>query len=217
MNITKILTIAAALLIVFSSCKKDKKETPEPAPAINYPFLKTGNYVVYETINVDDNGTEHFDKLDSIVIEKDTVINGLKYFKQVNTGGPFASSVSYLRDSAGYLVSVSGGKSNLAEISQAPRLIQTELINGDTLYQLFEYRESHDTAITLPAGSFTANIIVHNLKFQEGKDPNKKYWEKNNYRYTDVKTGITLISKLNWASAGTKSYILQRLVRYKIN
>lgn len=215
MNITKLSTIAAALLIAFASCKKDKNETPEPEPANNYPFLKVGNYVVYETVSIDSFGVAKVLQLDSSIIEKDTIIGGHTFFKKVNTNILFMPAVEYLRDSSGFLVSSDGKK-----LSGGPKqpYKHAEIINGDTVYEIHVFEKPNDTTLTVPAGTFKVKTTV-NRTIEHIKDSVKIYFNADFYSFINEQYGITISRQYGYMYQYRleKSYFEERLVRYKID
>lgn len=86
----KNLPVFLSLLLmtcVFAACKKDKPIEPIPTPPVTYPDysqLKIGNYWVYQHFNIDTNGNAFpLNTFDTCYVEKDTMINGLIYYKNV--------------------------------------------------------------------------------------------------------------------------------------
>jgi len=215
MNITKIIAIAAALLIAFSSCKKDKHITPEPAKN-NYPFLKVGNYVVYETVFIDSLGKETLTGRDSSFVEKDTVINGYTYFKQVNSNLVFSPEVEYLRDSSGYLVNTAGKKVGSNGLPQPVSYFQMD--GGDTVFEVHAFTKPADTTITVPAGTFKVNIVVNRL-VEHMKDSVKKYFTADFNTFINKQNGIIISRRYAYMLQFRleKAHYDERLVRYKVD
>ena len=98
------MLFAVAILALIFSCKKNSTdETSTPAP--DFTRLKVWNYWVYEFYKVDTNGVETDQgKTDTSFIEKDTLINGDKYFIRNSRSYMFELRRSSLRDSSGYLL-----------------------------------------------------------------------------------------------------------------
>jgi hypothetical protein len=160
-------------MIGFYSCKKDKKTEPDsqtedqtPAtPAPNYSALKVGNYWIYERFEVDEFGiSSSLNIIDSCYIEKDTIVNGQKYFKyvqpQIVSSDPTIPSVShtsgYMADSLTYIVSYPGS------IFTPYSYLDTNFIIGsfvqfsgaDALYTTCTKMTDKGTMYTTPAGTF---------------------------------------------------------------
>ena len=98
------------------------------------------------------------DRIDSIVVERDTLINGHQYFVLEGINYPFNAgnwgTIDMLRDSAGYIVTPEGNIrfaiNNFTDILAE----KTEVIQEDTLYSLTYKMETVDYSLTVPAGSF---------------------------------------------------------------
>lgn len=135
------------------SCEKDVTNSEvEPIQATEYFPLSVGNYWVYENYKVDSMGTETIfeQKLDSVIITKDTLINNKVYYKlhAVNyyLGGSLDSKSCYYRDSSGYIIDFKGNirfsNTNLSDTLQ--RITEYEI--GDHLFYSVTYKmeKSHD-------------------------------------------------------------------------
>nr|MBK9652361.1 hypothetical protein [Bacteroidota bacterium] len=103
MNQQKLMLCSILVSLMVISCKKDK--TTETNPVItestNYKFqlpLAIGNYWVYETVEVDSNGTAvPYGNLDSCYVSGDTLIGNKTYFKLYWKPLVFQATVSYAR------------------------------------------------------------------------------------------------------------------------
>jgi hypothetical protein len=171
-----VIVISVFTTLVASSCKKEKDLEPvvseTTAPSANpnmYHFpLTIGSYWIYEDITVDSNNVIISHRgLDSVFVEKDTIINGKQYFKKkivaLNpTGyyvGWFFENNLISRDSSGYIVNPTG-----------------KFIKHDDfthILDIFNYNESgaaftttnrmahKDSLVTVPAGTFpTINYLA---------------------------------------------------------
>lgn len=122
MKIKFSLVVAIVAIIVFSSCRKDTSLLPISSPSSsqssqspNYTQLAVGNYWVYKKYIVDENNNvTNMSYPDSCVIEKDSIINGVIYYKYVtyinyDINWPNNSvGIIWLRDSLSYLKSLEG-------------------------------------------------------------------------------------------------------------
>ena len=210
-NIIVVLVFFLILLVTFS-CKKEQPPVPEPSPITypNYSQLKIGNYWVYERIEIDTNGNEtSLGVIDTCYIEKDTLIDNVKYFKYVRPPYLNMETTTFIRDSLHYLVTSKG------------RIIFSSLIFGEVFrefehpqgyYELHEWMTDKDSTINVPYGSFNTinfqQIFYMNEPFQDQGNP--RYL---NYRYSK---DIGIISEtLPWLFSNP-NYIERRLVDYHL-
>ena len=170
----RIIYMLALLVIFIFSCKKNSNEqSSQPIPsAPDYIQLSVGNYWVYEFYKVDTNGVEQ--KLihkDSSYIQKDTMINGIKYFIKISNplqftrcGSPMlVQSEELLRDSSGYLLM----RYSTGEIRILfARDNFTDILYSDTVETL-AFREvkmtGKDSLVSMPAGNFTTRSACQYL------------------------------------------------------
>ena len=155
-----VLTLSSILI---NSCKKDKDESsaPEPSPSYsNYSQLKVGNYWVYQQFEVDTNGiATALPKLDSCFVEKDSMINGLTYYKLVKPK-PFTTNqkeVFFERDSLHYLVSLGGPI--LFSSQDFSSIFSTSYIKfgpGDTVCRIEQQMADKNQVVSTPAGNFSS-------------------------------------------------------------
>ena len=170
----RIIYLLALLIIFIFSCKKksdDQSSQPVP-PAPDYIQLSVGNYWVYNFYKVDTNGVEQkLTHSDSSYIQKDTLINGIRYFIKISNPLQFSRSGSpmvyqerdILRDSSGYLlIRDYDGKSRIL----FARDNFTDVLYSDTVEHL-AYREikmtGKDSLVSLPAGNFTTRSACQYL------------------------------------------------------
>ncbi len=152
------LLIIAALALLAASCEKNEEPTPDPQ--LTYMPLEIGNYWVYENIWVQQDGTGTPDeKLDSIVVARDTLLRGEKYF--VLEGVRIATNsewgvISILRDSLSYLVNEKGeilfAENHFGEVLRT----RYEIQNNDTLVMLESVMQEVPVSVALPGGNFDA-------------------------------------------------------------
>lgn len=105
----KLLFVFSVLAVLLTACKKDK--TDYVTDAYSYYPMKTGNYWVYQWFEVDSNGNETLSawQNDSVVVLGDTTINGNTFYKvELNVYGSAARYITYMRDSAMWMVDQTG-------------------------------------------------------------------------------------------------------------
>jgi hypothetical protein len=206
-------------VVLISSCKKDNDNpTPEPTiPALESPLLVVGNYWVYETIEIDFQGNVSSTSLtDSVFIEKDTLINGVKWFKQVSTGFSFNGDYTdsyFQRDSAGILVNNFGDKP--LEKYKTPGVIGSSIYfyGADTMYTTVSTLKPQDTTVVLPSGTFTVKNIKELYDFRSNP-PENRFKESTQLFYE--KWGLILFSTTFYARSPANAHFEKRLVRYHV-
>jgi len=100
--------VIALVLLFVSACQTDNNPSKVTYPV--YLPMSVGNYWIYQHYKIDSLGNETVTNLfDSLVITKDTFINGNKYYV---FGGVQATPTfsDILRDSLGYIVTQKGEK-----------------------------------------------------------------------------------------------------------
>lgn len=218
--------MACVVLVILSSCKKDKDENPSPntpssPPPLEHPLLKVGNKWVYETVYVDNFGGEKLDGLDSIYVEKDTMMNGKKWYKSVVQGRDFdreRSYISFYRDSAGILINGNGER--VATQFEKPRVFgfYAYIHDGDTMFTQKKILKPGDTTVLVPAGIFKVRNLVTAYKLYPYR-PQYPFVYKNSYEWYSKELGVIIYSTrfYHWpASMGLKDHLQKRLVRYEI-
>jgi len=140
------------LLVIFNaSCKKQEAlNIDEPTDAQLYFPLSSGNYWIYQTYTQNDTGYTTNGNLDSIFIEKDTVINGMSYFKFNRI--PSQYQPVYRRDSSGYIVDETGRI--FFSVNNFTDTLYSISDSTSNIYLMSYKMESKDTIIDVDAGSF---------------------------------------------------------------
>lgn len=155
-----LILVGTALTLIFTSCKKETVEKNIPSTTPDYTPLSIGNYWVYQYYSIDTLGNENQSAYlrDSIVINRDTVINGKTYFilEGINMlQSPEWRIISLLRDSSDYLVNAGGeilfSSTNFTDVLST----KTHVMNSDTLFTL-QYSMQKESTVNVPAGKFTA-------------------------------------------------------------
>jgi len=212
----KIILLGIISILLATSCKKDEEQIANPPNEVdnpNYLPMDIDNYWVYVNYRIDSLGNEtNTNRIDSIIITKDTLIDGKNYFKfdnYINKSNHFAR---YMRDSSGYIVDSKGNiylsNSNFTDILRT----RIEKVNDDTLFTS-DYKMEHITeSITVPAGTFTdivnfqGKVITYNL---HSGITNPRY--QNNYYSKN--TGLI---REDYFYLNSNFFIEKRLKKYHI-
>lgn len=160
MNSKHYLVIVLLCSIALTSCKKEEPKV-EPDSTPQFAALTVGNYWVYETYYTNKDGkTVLTNNYDSAYIEKDTVINGLKYAKKVTVSTEFPST-SYWREENGKLVDPNG-----TELPTEAGILSTDAftVGMDTLALQTSFLLPNETYESVPAGVFKVRTIEHRYK-----------------------------------------------------
>lgn len=170
LNCFRVIKSTAYLMLIacfIYSCSKEKDNNTNLAsgPVIypDYGQLKVGNYWVYEIFS--DNGTGMLTSLnifDSSYIEKDTLIDSIKYFKKIRSFLPDNTiAIEYLRNYQNYILSYSSNLFYLATrfSSKTPNdTLLNHVCVTDTSGNPFEchyaFMTDRDSIFNLPVGTF---------------------------------------------------------------
>lgn len=203
---------------IISSCKKEKD--PDPiVPGVTYADygqLKAGNYWIYEQFDLDTAGNATSKNIfDSCYIEKDTVINIMKYVKMVKPK-PYTANqkdISFLKDSLHYIVN-SNGKI-LFSSEDFNTVFETRYFLAgpdDTVCQIINQMADKDLSVTIPAGTFTtsnAREVYHMYPaWSTAENP------RNLHRRYAKDVGVVIETLPFFVS--NPSYVERRLVRYHV-
>lgn len=197
-------------ILVMFSCKKDKPEIPTFYTVSDFQPMRIGSYWIYRQFNVDTNGVRTpLERMDSLVVEKDTIINGNTYAKFVNyplsyNGMP---SVSNLRDSSGFLKNEWGilfGISNSTDT----------LFKFENSYELFITKMTGiDSLITVEAGTFATRSLG---EFYFHKLSNGELKPLNPQSYHSYAPHVGRIASTHFNAISAPYASERRLVRYFI-
>lgn len=212
------LVAIAFVVITISSCQKHDPAPDETSLKSVYLPLTVGNYWIYEHFEVESNGNEtKLSFQDSLVITKDTLINGYKYFVLEGVKYPFTnqwSVIDIIRDSSKYLVN-HDGKTLFSENNFTDTLYQfVDLFNNvDTVYSVFYMMQKPDNSVTVSAGTFDVLNFNGFLKLFYPSNTGVDIVYENLKTYYAPGVGRVLIS-YKWYSNREKK-IERRLVRYR--
>ncbi len=161
------------VLFAFLAVSCEKKEDPIPEPQLTYMPLEIGNYWVYENKLIQQDVTKTpSEELESIVIARDTLLRGEKYFvlegNQMGYNNDWGV-ISILRDSLSYLVNENGeilfAENHFGEVLRT----RYEIQNNDTLVMLESVMQEVPVSVALPGGNFdalnfqtTATVFIEN-------------------------------------------------------
>lgn len=154
------ISTAAILLAssLFSCNKKKDPPVPNPTPSYaNYGKLKVGNYWIYQQYKVNLDGTESSTSVhDSCYIEKDTIINGMQYFKVVRPTD-FSNGISFQKDSLHYIVDAERGIIFSSEDFSSNFSVRHILSGMDTVCKVVRFMSDQNTTITTPSGTYSTS------------------------------------------------------------
>ena len=209
----KLFLLAIAALLF--SCQKDNDLQNEKTYPNYYP-LEIGNYWVYENYQIKPSGEEILGSfVDSIVINRDTIINGNVHYIMEGKKLPLYAStwsiIDIVRDSSGYIVNHEGMK-RFAYDNYSDILVDYVKFEGsDTMYTLTYKMEQPEFQVSVPAGTFDVvnyqgTVISYNAP---SSIPNPRY--NNNYF-------VENIGKIHesWHYFHSPDVNEKRLVRYHI-
>ena len=152
------LFFIAAMIAIFSACQKDDDSNQTVSEPDYYP-MAIGNYWVYQFTNTDTLGVVHYERFDSIFIDRDTLIGNETFFvfehaKISSDGDVSYGPSSYYRDSSGYIIDSSGAiffsDKNFTDTLQSV----TRIIGQDSIYRATYKMEYVSEIVSVPAGDF---------------------------------------------------------------
>ena len=164
MKFLKNLLLFSGLALLAFSCTKDDDDTGQPAPvtAPNYSQLKVGNYWIYQRFQIDNGTVTPLNVYDSVYVEKDSVINGNRYYF-LNYPSIYHGYTEsrWVRDSLHYVVTSTGGVDFSSEDFTNEFNHYYQIINAgaDTVYWTVDQMTDQNLAVATPAGNFvTSNM-----------------------------------------------------------
>ena len=204
------------LAFVLISCEK-QSDSSLPEPSNSYLPLQIGNYWVYQHVRIDSLNQETLlPQTDSVIVDRDTLINEHTYFILEGTNYPINSDswgiVDILRDSMGYLVDQTGrikfSDSNFSDILDA----KIEVFESDTLYRLSYQMENEENTYRVPAGVFE----VLNYKGTLVSHRELPGIENPRYLHTRYSPGVGKVMQ-SYFYLHSPYAIEKQLIRYHIN
>ena len=150
----------AILLAIFSACQKDDDSNQNDTTLKpDYFPMAIGNYWVYENVTIDSLGVTLSDKIDSVIITKDTLIDNETFyiFEQTRTlsnGTILTGHKQFYRDSSGYIIDSSGAIFFSDENFTNTLQIEEFITGSDTVYITTYKMEYVNEIVSVPAGDF---------------------------------------------------------------
>jgi hypothetical protein len=201
-------------LILFCSCQKENIINGNIEDE-SYSALSTGNYWVYEKYQIDDLGNEILlDGLDSCYVEKDTIINGLVYYKMVRPHIVPSKINSYLRDSSDCIVDSTGRI--IFSYSHNQEILFVDYITAsvtDTICRVEYYMENNYGNINVSAGNFYTRMAVESYNFYPNWQTNGVERQRR-FKYAE---NIGIITEILPFFLADNYYRERRLLQYNVN
>ncbi len=200
----------AVIALAIVSCQKDEPGVVSlPSPVIsNYSNLDSGNYWVYERIQLDTSGN-HVGQpsgLDSVWVEGDSVIAGITWKKVRSSPGGDFPPLSLQRDSSNELLM--RGHGVLMASSGIDMSLWTEHMQGiiDVNYTLLVIPHQ----VVVPAGTFTCQKVAGLISSAGSPVPPEHRWPTSQWS-----SGTGLVEQRYFFYAAGTGYE-SRLVRYHV-
>ncbi len=208
------IVIAVCLILSFNSCKKESQKVSETLNFEAYGGLKVGQYRVYETYYIDQNGHETRDtiNMDSVVITDQVTLNGNQYYRETHFSNKIKIFDDYLRDSLHYMVN-HRGQIYYSSLDFQIIFKSDFVIYGDTVCKREFFMCDKDKITTIPAGSF--QTITYRNKMYNYPKVNGQYPITNADMIYAKDVGLIFESAYSAGSIDTHSE--RRLVRYGKN
>jgi hypothetical protein len=165
------------LLSVIIACeqKKDVTALPDDSQPDYFP-MTTGSYWVFNSYKIDSLGNEFLvSENDTVSIIGDTLIKGREYlifFGKKWNALSVSKSLSFLRDSAGYIVNEAGEIVFSAQDLENVLYDSYEIVDDDTLYYYFSRMEIYQHEMTLAGAHFDSllNCTFNVLGYTSGNE-----------------------------------------------
>lgn len=210
--------------ITFNACKK--KDIPYGFPVTEYTKLAPGNYWIYETFEVDSNGSAAPGSqggggtfFDSVYVEKDTLIGNYMYHKVMTPDlpGSHIYAGTYLRDSLNYEVNSYGVRLFTPDNTNTPFYSRTagpSTATADSAYRIELVAGNVNEQFTTPAGTFTTIATIANWTFYPYASSSTGVHYR--HQFTRYAAGIGMITETLPFYAALPTYTERRLVRYHL-
>ena len=161
----------AVLITGLSSCHKDATNNIQREDHLTFFPLLPGNYWIYQNYEIDSIGkATPTNDWDSSYISGDTMIRGNMYFAMHEKPVLYMpeQSVSYLRDSSGYIVDHTG-KIRFAENNFSDTLYEDT--SNLVLVHGYAAMWAKDSTVTVPCGSFITRSVRMSVVPTRNNDP----------------------------------------------
>lgn len=227
-----VLKIAVCSIVTLVACKKEKNVEPNncaqqiatTSTYPNYSNFKVGNYWIYERYIIDQLGVAtSLNQFDSCYVEKDTLINGMTYFKymsskynfpSVNPGTQNSITPEYYRDSLSYIVSSVGRiEFSSNDFSTIFKLEYIMANPNDTLCKIVSKMGDQNLNVSLPLGNFVTSSFKETYYITP-------LWSFNGairYRDTRYAENVGKITEGFYFFSNDPRRWERRLIRYNLN
>ena len=224
--------IAICSIVTLIACKKEKNVEPSNCTQQiattqaypNYSNFKVGNYWIYERYVIDNFGVStSLNQFDSCYVEKDTLINNLRYFKYMSSKFNYPSvnpsiqnpiTPEYYRDSLSYIVSSIGRvEFSSSDFSSIFKLDYTLASLSDTVCKIVAKMGDQNLNVSLPLGNF----ITSSYKETYYMYPNYISGGTIRYRDTRYTENLGKITEGFFFFSLTATQWERRLIRYHLN
>ncbi|MBS2099826.1 hypothetical protein [Carboxylicivirga linearis] len=211
----KLILMFTLLIIALCSCEKDDHSVNNLKS--DYIPMAVGNYWIYETYNTNTLGEERKQSyVDSVVIVKDTLVNGdifykYEYFKIHNQQSTLERTL-YYRDSCKYLIDIQGRKLFSENNFNDTLRYHNYVGEVDTIYTSSYKMEAFNDIVDIPAGTFSDV-----LNFKGTVYCNPRYTEIPNPRYTHnyyARNVGLIFESYSYVFSGER--LEKKLVRYEL-
>lgn len=208
----KVLVLGLIIALTWSSCKKDIGIPSSPTPH-SYSELTTGNYWVYDWYVIDSAGSSTLCGItDSIYIVGDTVIGSDTFAIQKGSWFGGATTLSFRRDSLGYLINETGRVFFSATNFTDTLYIWNSMTGSETGF--LKMTDIGQT-MTVPAGTFTTLNAEYTVVNNVGTWPCVGTLDIHNNQYADHVGKVK--STFQFTSDPSCKVYEQRLRKYYVN
>jgi hypothetical protein len=225
--------IAICSIVTLVACKKEKNVEPSNCSQQiattqtypNYSNLKVGNYWIYERFIVDEFGVAtSLNQFDSCYVEKDTLINGMTYFKYMSSKYNFPSvmplnqnpiTAEYYRDSLSYIVSSVGRIEFSSDDFSSIFKLEYVFDNppNDTVCKVISKMGDQNLNVSLPLGNFTTSSFKETYYMT----PINNFFGAIRYRDTRYAENVGKVTEgFNFFLSNPNRWE-RRLIRYHLN
>ena len=202
-----LVLVLIAVPIVFNSCKKDNSEDLSLTPPQPYYALEVGNYWIYQEAYFDSawNRLNDF-TIDSVFVEKDTLINGKLFYILKEEGSLGQKDRYWIREDGEELINSND------EVFLSPNWVG-DTIRTDTIeYTIAKVWLKEENNFQTPAGTFDCLDLRGELYFWDNTGRYDHFDVYHNY----YGKGVGVVKKVVPSTTSNKIRIVKELIRYNI-
>lgn len=219
MKTLRALLFFVITIATLAGCKKkaDLLVITPPAHTPKYFPLTPGSYWIYRRAWKDTTGADLANnpiEFDSCYVEKDTIIDFVKYAKFYSVNAYGSAQVLYLKDSFGYIIS-NWNYVFLTDI-RSPQILPPFFqgySDSDTMYKVTTQIYADLAPISTPAGFFMTRDISSTFNFAPWRQ--SSFEGRTYHTYYADSVGLVLQQSIGYAD-GPPYYSEHRLVRYHV-